>query len=115
MNTLIDVLVSDDDDNEITLLAKIIDETETTYKVRYLVESRTGLYRYEKTINEIDKDTVSGFYDTDDELAAGFVKVDGGFQPVEEADDNYEPSEFSESEDESLLDESESEDFLEEC
>ena len=115
MNTLIDVLVCDENDQEDTLLAKIIDETDTTYKIRYLVKSGSGLYRYEKSITEIEKDAVCGFYDTGDERVAGFVEVEGGFQPVEEADEDYEPSESEsddESEDESLAD---SEDFLEEC
>lgn len=114
MNTLVDILVCDNNDQEDILLAKILDETHSTYKVRYLVESKSGLYRYEKTITEIDKDTVCGFYDTDDERAAGFVKVDGGFQPADEVDEDYDPSETesdSESDDESLS----SEDFLEEC
>ena len=105
---LIDVQMDDGEDT----LAKIVDETDSTYKVRYLnLVKDSTLYRYTKEIFEIEKECVSGFYhDDDNEETAGCVRVDGGYAQIDEFDDeDYEPSD-SESESDSDSDsESESE------
>ena len=106
MNTLVDVLVEEDGE-EVTQLAKIVNESEKTYHIRFLTPRPTGLYKYDKEPMEIDKECISGFYDSTDEKDAGFIKVEGGYQPMDEYDDDYEPSEFDEetdSDDESLID-----------
>ena len=118
MDTLVDVNIVDEDNNETSMLAKIVEEGQDTYKVRFMVHVKGDLYNYEDEITEIEKDSVSGFYDSTDERDAGFIKTMEGYQPMDD-DDNWEPSESddeSESESESDDDdcsESEQEDFLE--
>jgi len=108
MNTLVDVLVEDDDNGEEdTQLAKIVGETEKTYHLKFLTLRKSGLYKYDTDPIEIDKECISGFYDSVDERDAGFCRIEGGYQPVDDYDDDYEPSESgsdTESEDESLYD-----------
>ena len=106
MNTLVDVLVEEEEE-EVTQLAKIVDETKKTYHLRFLTPGVTGLYKYDKEPVEVDKECISGFYDSTDERDAGFVKVEGGYQPMDEYDDDYEPSESedeTDSDEESLFD-----------
>jgi hypothetical protein len=113
MGYLIDVHMENGEDT----LAKIVDETESTYKVRYLNLVKDGtLYRYTKEIFEIEKECVSGFYDDDDtEEAAGFVRVDGGYAPIDDVEDeDYEPSEMEDSDNESDCDDYDTEDEDEE-
>ena len=90
-------------------LAKITCETDTSYVLRYLVYKKKGVYVYDKDI-EVDKECICGVYDPDDtEEAAGFTAVEGGFV-VKDEDDEYEPSDTSESDtDESLVDEDDDE------
>ena len=106
MNTLVDVLVEEDDE-EIVQLAKIVNESEKTYHIRFLTPRASGLYGYDNDVVEIDKGCISGFYDSTNEVDAGFIQVEGGYQPVEEYDDDYQPSESDEetgSDDESMCD-----------
>ena len=114
MNTLVDVLI-EEDGTEVDQLAKIVGETKKTYQVRFMNPHKSGVYRYDKEVTEIDKECVSGFYDSTDELDAGFVKVEGGYQPVEEYDGDYEPSEDDEdTDDESVVESDFEEENLEE-
>ena len=107
MDTLIDVLV-DDDGNDIALVAKIVGESNTSYHVKFLCERSNGLYKYDKEPTEIEKECVSGFYDSKDERDAGFVQVENNyFQLIEEYDEDYDPSTDDESDDESLVSEEE--------
>jgi len=86
-----------------TSLAKIIQEKKNTYIVSYMSYKKKGLYDYEEPC-EIEKECVSGYYNTDDtESAAGFIKVEGGYNLLDDSDDDYEPSETSESESDSEL------------
>ena len=58
---------------------------------------------------EIEKESVSGFYDPDDtEEQAGFIRIDGGFVFKDE-DSDYEPSDTESDDEESLVDEYEDE------
>jgi hypothetical protein len=86
-------------------LAKVISEGENTYKLRYLIAKNKGLYDYEETEEEIEKDCICGLYEPDDtEEDAGYYKVDGGFMKLDE-DEDYEPSECDSSDsEESLVD-----------
>lgn len=115
MDTLIDVLV-DEDGKEVHQVAKIVRETKKTYHVKFMSPHKSGLYRYDNELTEIEKECVSGFYDSTDEKDAGFVRVDGGYQPIEEYDDDYEPSEEDESDtdDESVVESESEEENLEE-
>jgi hypothetical protein len=92
-------------------LAKIICEYENTYKLRYMIAKNKQLYDYDKEEDEVEKACVCGFYDEDDtEETAGFYKVEGGFMKKDE-DDDYEPSECSDSDsEESLVDSDDDED-----
>jgi len=116
MDTLIDVTVVNEDDEEIIMLAKIVEECQDTYKVRFMVHVKGDLYNYEDEITEIIKESVSGFYDSTDVTDAGFVKTDEGYHQVDD-DDDWEPAESDEESDEESEDdfsESDQEDFLEE-
>lgn len=112
MDTLIDVNVFDEDqDEEIVLLAKIVGETQDTYKVRFMSPTKGGLFRYETEVSEVEKESVCGFYDSTDEREAGFIPAhDGCFEKIED-DDDYDPSESDDEddEDEELEDEDEDE------
>jgi hypothetical protein len=89
-------------------LASVLEETPATYKVRYLVYRKKGIYDYEDTVEEIEKDAVCGMYDPEDtEEAAGFIRVEGGFVQKDE-DEEYEPSDSEDDdENESLVSEDE--------
>lgn len=105
VGTLIDVNTEDG-----VLLAKVVDETEDTYRIKYLspIKKRYNdqrIYDYDECTEDIEKECVSGFYDTDDETAAGYLQVEGGgFVLDEHSDDEYDPTsdEESESDEESL-------------
>lgn len=92
------------------ILAKVLREKVDTYTVKFLVHKKKELYDYEDCETEIEKESVSGFYEPDDtEEQAGFIQVEGGFVAKDE-DEDYEPSDSeseSESDDESLVDEEE--------
>ena len=99
IGTLIDVNTEDG-----VLLAKVVDETEDTYSIKYLSPIKKKfndhrVYDYDECVEEIEKECVSGFYDTGDEYVAGYLKIDGvGFVYEEQYDDDYEPTSESESE-----------------
>lgn len=103
---LIDVLF---DDSTISL-AKIVevDDSDSKFKVKYMVPTSKKygdkrLYKYDSNVETIDKECVNGYYDTENEEVAGYVKTDYGFILCEEEDDesDYEPSESEEEESES--------------
>lgn len=110
MDTLVDVNVFDEEqDEEIVILAKIVGETQDTYKVRFMSPTKGGLYRYENEVSEVDKDSISGCYDSKDERDAGFIPAhDGCFEKLND-DDDYEPSESEEEESDDDEDEEEEE------
>lgn len=103
IGTLIDVNTEDG-----ILLAKIVDETEDTYSIKYLSPIKRKyndlrVYDYEECAEDIEKGCVSGFYDTGDEAVAGYTPVEGGgFILNEDSDDDYDPtSDEDEDEDDS--------------
>ena len=104
MDTLVDVLV-DDDDGESIQLAKVVSVAETTYSVCFLGLRESGFYQYDDTPVEIDMECIDGFYDSTDEKDAGFIQVvQGCYQPIEEYDDDYVPSDAGSDTDESVVD-----------
>lgn len=112
IGTLIDVNTEDG-----ILLAKIVDETEDTYSIKYLSPIKRKyndlrVYDYEECAEDIEKECVSGFYDTGDETVAGYTPVEGGgFILNEDSDDDYDPTsdEDEDDSDEESLCESEAE------
>ena len=119
MDYLIDVNIFDDaQDDEIVLLAKIVGETESTYKVKFMSPTKGGLYRYDNEVSEVEKDSVSGYYDSTDERDAGFIPAhDNCFEKIDDDDEDYEPSssESEDDEDEELDDDDDDEEEVEEC
>ncbi len=114
MGSLIDVNVFDEEqDDEVVLLAKIVGETESTYTVKFMSPTKGGLYRYENEVSEVEKDTVTGYYDSTDERDAGFIPAhDNCFEKIDDEDEDYDPSssDSEDDEDEELEDEE-----VEEC
>ena len=118
IGTLIDVNTEDG-----VLLAKIVDETEDTYSIKYLSPIKRKyndlrVYDYDECTENIEKECVSGFYDTGDEAVAGYTLVEGGgFILNEDSDDDYDPTsdeDEDDSDEESLCDsDSESEENVE--
>lgn len=112
---LIDVLF---DDSTISL-AKIVevDDSDSKFKVKYMVPSSKKygdkrLYKYDSNVETIDKECVNGYYDTENEEIAGYVKTEYGFILCDEEDDesDYDPSESEEEESESEEEDDEDED-----
>ena len=109
MNTIVDVLNELDDGTAVDLIAKIVGVTDTTFTIRYLsptskmFDEEHQIYKYEKEVYEIDKECVSGYYDSMEEEDAGFEKVTGGWIQADHNSD-YQPSSSDESSDESLVD-----------
>jgi len=112
MDSLIDVNgYYDEHDEEIVLLAKIVGETQDTYKVKFMSPTKGGLYRYETEVSEVEKESVCGYYDSTDEHYAGFIPAhDGCFEKLDD-DEDYDPSESDdEDDDDEELEDEEDED-----
>jgi hypothetical protein len=99
-STIVDVLVELDDGTQTTCLARIESENKNSYVVRYLTP-KNNVYAYENEVYTIDKDCVSGFYDSTNEEDAGLQKVAGGWIKVD-SDSEYVPSESDTDTDTSL-------------
>ena len=104
---LVDILLEDD----VISLARVVETLEKTLKVQYFVRTKKKyaddqrVYDYEDTIEEVDKECVNGYYDTDDdERAAGFTYIENvGFIKTEDESD-YDPASEPESSDDSESD-----------
>ena len=108
-NQLINVRLDDDTDE----IAKIVSETDTTYVIRYLRRKEyddCNVYKYSKNTTEIEKECVSGFYDTDREEAIGLERDGNKF--IEYLDDEYEPETDSDSDESVSLDEENSDEEI---
>ena len=108
-NQLISVRLDDDTDE----IAKIVSETDTTYVIRYLRKrtyAECNVYKYSKRTTEIEKECVSGFYDTTNEEDIGFER--DGDEFIEYSDDEYEPESESESDESVSLDEENSDEEI---
>lgn len=81
--SLIDVSFEDD----VVMLARIVDETENGYNVNLLVPTRNSdYYRFEKDKTFVEFESVCGVYDTDDVTAAGYAEEIGGLYSVLDSD-----------------------------
>ena len=83
MNTLVEVLVDLDNGTTKDVVAKVVEVKTTTYVVKYLSPTKklygsSFIYKYEKEVYEIDKESVSGFFDSTKEEDAGFVHLESG-------------------------------------
>lgn len=103
-------------DDGTTQIARTVLETDMTYTVNFLERNKYHLYDFININEVINKETVSGFYDTDDlEKTYLYAKSPNGYELVDDSEDeNYTYSDSendSESESEvSLVDEDEDED-----
>jgi hypothetical protein len=110
MNTIVDVLNDIGGGKTSDLVAKIVGEKGKTFTVRYLSPTKKMhgdqvVYKYEDTTYDIDKDCVSGYYDSTNEEDAGFTLIEEGCWVQSGEDSDYTPSEEqdSTSEEESLV------------
>jgi len=98
-------------------IARTVLETDTTYTVNFLERNKYHLYDFMNINEVINKEAVSGFYDTDDlEKTHLYAKNPNGYELVDDSEDeDYTYSDIendSESEsDVSLVDEDEDEDL----
>jgi len=104
-------------DDGTTQIARTVLETDMTYTVNFLERNKYHLYDFMNINEVINKEAVSGFYDTDDlEKTHLYAKNPNGYELVDDSEDEdytYSESE-SESESESdmsLIDEDDDEDL----
>lgn len=104
-------------DDGTTQIARTVFETDMTYTVNFLERNKYHLYDFININEVINKEAVSGFYDTDDlEKTQLYAKSSNGYELIDDSEDeNYTYSDSendSESESEvSLVDEDEDEDL----
>lgn len=106
----IDVLVEDQG----LMFARVEYVSGDTYTVRYMGPTkRAGVYDFEDTTYNIDRESVDHYYDGEKDL--GYIRVKDGWAKTDtgsSSDSEYEPSESeddTETEEESLEDEDEEE------
>lgn len=82
--------------------------------VRFLKRICSDLYNFSEEVESISSESISGFYDVDNLEDTGlYFKVPGGYTPVDDSEDEdyiCSGSDDTDSESESLVDESECED-----
>ena len=99
-------------DDGTTQIARIVHERDDTYSVQFLEKNKYHMYDFVNTIEVINKESISGFYDTHDlESTQLYAKVSNGYELIDDSEDldytaSDEESEESES-DVSLVDEDE--------
>ena len=107
---IVDVYCEDDT----VQIARIINEIDDSYTIHFLEKNKYNVYDFSEEEVKVSKDSISGFYDTDDLQGTNlYVKVQHGYELLDDSDDETfqcPESEEDESEDESLVDEDEDED-----
>jgi hypothetical protein len=104
-------------DDGTTQIARTVLETDMTYTVNFLERNKYHLYDFMNINEVINKDAVSGFYDTDDlEKTHLYTKNPNGYELVDDSEDEDYTCSESESEcdsesDVSLIDEDDDEDL----
>lgn len=90
--SLIDVSMEDGT----IMLARIAEEDEKGYNVHFLTPTRNGDYfRFDKKLSYIEKECVSGFYESGDVTEAGYAEeIDGIYSKLEESDESETDSEY---------------------
>src|SRR5210317_1372163 len=97
-------------EDETIQIARIVHETHDTYSVQFLEKNTRQMYDFSNTVEVIDKESVSGFYDTDDlEKTHLYVKTPNGYELIDDSEDeDYSASDSDANEsDVSLVDEEE--------
>jgi hypothetical protein len=103
-NQLIDVVLEDN----VISLARVLEDMGPTLMVQLLKKNKKDVYEFVEYPEEIPRESISGFYDTDDLEKTGlFIKTEYGYEEVSESDSDYEPPETDSSESEDLSDEEE--------
>ncbi len=101
-------------DDGTTQLARIVHNCAITYSVQFLEKNKYHMYDFANTDEVISKESISGFYDTDDlESTLLYTKVMNGYELVDDSEDlDYTVSENETEESESdvsLIDENDCE------
>lgn len=95
------------DDNSV-MLARIIHAIDDGFMIQLFEETSTpNIFKFNREKTFIPQDSIIGYYDTDDPTQAGYSELGGDKYTT--GDTDYEPSEFAESEDETLYEESDDE------
>lgn len=99
---LIDIVLRDN----IISLARILEDMGDTLIVQLLKKNKKDVYEFAEYPEEIPRESISGYYDTDDLEKTGlYIKTEYGYEEVSESDADYDPDETYSSESESLSDE----------
>ena len=95
-------------EDESIQIAQIVGEEADMYVVNFL-EQENNVYNFSNNPELVPKDAISGFYDVDKLEDTGiYVKVPGGYDLIDDSEDeDYVCSESEESDSESLVDEDE--------
>jgi|SRR6056300_532497 hypothetical protein len=101
-------------DDGTTQIARIVHDTDDMYSVQFLEKNKYHMYDFLNTVEVINKESVSGFYDTDDlEKTHLYAKGPNGYELIDDSEDeDYTASETESEESESdvsLVDECEDE------
>lgn len=101
-------------DDGTTQIARIVHDTSDTYSVQFLEKNKYHMYDFLDTVEVINRESVSGFYDTDDlEKTHLYAKVLNGYELIDDSEDeDYTASDTDSDESESdvsLVNESEEE------
>lgn len=94
-NQLIEIKVEESDENAV---AKIIEETETTFSIKFLNETKkmyegAKVYKFSNSVSEIEKECVDHFFNSKNVEDAGFEKIDGVGYILQDEGECYDPSE----------------------
>jgi hypothetical protein len=75
-------------EDETIQIARIVHETNDTYSVQFLEKNTRQMYDFSNTVEVIDKESVSGFYDTDDlEKTHLYAKTPNGYELIDDSED----------------------------
>lgn len=89
-NQLVDVVLSED----VISLARVIEDLGSSIKVQILNKNHGGIYIFDEDEEEVPKEAICGYYDTEDLEKTGlFVRTQFGYEQVSESDSDYEPVE----------------------
>jgi len=88
-NQLVDVVLSED----VVSLARVVEDLGTSMKVHILNKNHGGIYIFDEDTEDVPKESICGYYDTDDLEKTGlYIRTRFGYEQVSESDSDYEPS-----------------------
>ena len=102
-NELVDVLL---EDGEICL-ARVVEDKGDTVRVSFLCPVKRNTFSFEDDIEDVPRDAIQGFYDTDDMSKTGMYKTikEGVYEKIDEDSDTETDPDFSPDEYDSVDDE----------